>query len=158
MAGNISSAFHLADQDIDQDEFYTRMIKLDVNDEQGLSSFLNDYKFKKLSMKGLNRDLIFAGREVTALFDDFILEIWKKYYVSEDVVQIAILQGTLPFPLEVRKITQNIILRRYISSFQFKCMLSRLIKSYVCVFEADSNKVHNHVEMNVQRLRTFNVK
>lgn len=102
MAGVISSAFHLHDQDIDHDEFFTKLIKLDVNDEQGLSSFLNEYKFKKLSVKGLNRDLIFAGREATALFDDFTLEIWKKYYVNEEVIQIAILQGTLPFPLEVR--------------------------------------------------------
>lgn len=102
MADSVSSAFHFHDQDVDQEQFYTRLIKLDVNDEQGLSSFLNDYKFKKLSVKGLNRDLIFAGREATALFDDFILEIWKKYYVNEDVVQIAILQGSLPFPLEVK--------------------------------------------------------
>ncbi|KAK3754600.1 hypothetical protein QZH41_019965, partial [Actinostola sp. cb2023] len=100
MAGIISSAFHLQDQAIDRDEFYKRLIKLDVNDEQCLSGFLNDYKYKKLSVKGLNRDLIFAGREATALFDDFTLEIWKKYYINEDVVQIAILQGNLPFPLE----------------------------------------------------------
>ena len=98
----ISSAFHLQDQDIDRDEFFRRLIQLDVNDEQGLSGFLSDYKFKKLSVKGLNRDLIFAGREATALFEDFTLEIWRKYYINEDVVQIAILQGTLPFPLEVR--------------------------------------------------------
>ena len=102
MAGiTVSSAFHLHDKDIDREEFFKRLSKLDVNDDQNLTGFLEAFKFKKLSINGLNRVIIFAGREATALFDDFTLEIWKKYYINEDVVQIAILQGNLPFPLEV---------------------------------------------------------
>lgn len=102
MAGvTVSSAFDLHDKEINREEFFKRLSKLDVNDHQNLSGFLEDFKFKKLSINGLNRVIIFAGREATALFDDFTLEIWKKYYINEDVAQIAILQGNLPFPLEV---------------------------------------------------------
>ncbi|XP_031562661.1 uncharacterized protein LOC116298379 [Actinia tenebrosa] len=101
MAGVIvSSAFDLHDKDINREDFFKRLSNLDVNDYQNLSGFLEDFKFKKLSINGLNRVIIFAGREATALFDDFTLEIWKKHYINEDVAQIAILQGSLPFPLE----------------------------------------------------------
>ncbi|EDO45047.1 predicted protein [Nematostella vectensis] len=99
-ASVISSSFRLEEPDLDKDVFFNRLIKLDVNDQQSVSRFLDEYKFRKLSVSGLNRVIIFSGREATALFDEFTLEIWKKYYIQEDVAQIAILQGSQPFPLE----------------------------------------------------------
>lgn len=105
MAGSdlqvISNAFQLVDPN-DKERFFTRLRKLDVNNENELTSFLNDYKYRKVIVSGFNRDLVIVGRNESTVFDDFTLQVWKKYYIDEDVVQIGILQGTLSFPVEVR--------------------------------------------------------
>ena len=97
----ISNAFQLVDPS-DKERFFTRLRKLDVNNENELTSFLNDYKYRKVIVSGFNRDLVIVGRNESTVFDDFTLQVWKKYYIDEDVVQIGILQGTLSFPVEVR--------------------------------------------------------
>ena len=97
----ISNAFQLVDPN-DKERFFTRLRKLDVNNENELTSFLNDYKYRKVIVSGFNRDLVIVGRNESTVFDDFTLQVWKKYYIDEDVVQIGILQGTLSFPVEVR--------------------------------------------------------
>lgn len=97
----ISDAFQLADPN-DKERFFTRLRKLDVNNENELTSFLNDYKYRKVIVSGFNRDLVIVGRNESTVFDDFTLQVWKKYYIEEDVAQIGILQGTLSFPVEVR--------------------------------------------------------
>lgn len=97
----ISNAFQLVDPN-DKERFFTRLRKLDVNNENELTSFLNDYKYRKVIVSGFNRDLVIVGRNESTVFDDFTLQVWKKYYIDEDVMQIGILQGTLSFPVEVR--------------------------------------------------------
>ena len=97
----MSSAFQLADP-TDKDRFFARLRKLDVNNESELSSFLDDYKYRKLIVSGFNRDLVIVGRNESTVFEDFTLQVWKKYYIDEDVGQIGVLQGSLSFPVEVR--------------------------------------------------------
>lgn len=101
MAENdLSSAFRLADP-TDKEQFFSRLRKLDVNNEIELAAFLNDYKYRKLVVSGFNRDLVIVGRNESTVFDDFTLQVWKKYYIEEDVVQIGVLQSSLSFPVEV---------------------------------------------------------
>ena len=97
----MSSAFQLADP-TDKDRFFARLRKLDVNNESELASFLDDYKYRKLVVSGFNRDLVIVGRNESTVFEDFTLQVWKKYYIDEDVIQIGVLQGSLSFPVEVR--------------------------------------------------------
>ena len=86
--------------------FFGRLARLDVNDGEELSKFLGEYKFRQVSVsrQAKDREMLVAGRdaEETAIFDDFTLDVWKKYYVDEDVVQIGIFQGTFSLPTEVR--------------------------------------------------------
>ena len=96
----VSSGFQLADTR-DMEEFFSRLRKLDVNSSSELASFLEDYKYRKLVVSGFNRDLVIVGRDESAVFEDFTLQVWKKYYIDEDVVQIGVLQGSLSFPVEV---------------------------------------------------------
>lgn len=98
---DISDAFQLADP-TDKERFFARLRKLDVNIESELASFLDEYKYRKLVVSGFNRDLVIVGRNESTVFDDFTLQVWKKYYIDEDVVQIGLLQGSLSFPVEVR--------------------------------------------------------
>ena len=101
MAENdLSSAFRLADP-TDKEQFFSRLRQLDVNNEIELAAFLNDYKYRKLVVSGFNRDLVIVGRNESTVFDDFTLQVWKKYYIEEDVVQIGVLQSSLSFPVEV---------------------------------------------------------
>ena len=101
MAENdLSSAFRLADP-TDKEQFFSRLRKLDVNNESALAAFLNDYKYRKLVVSGFNRDLVIVGRNESTVFDEFTLQVWKKYYIEEDVVQIGVLQSSLSFPVEV---------------------------------------------------------
>lgn len=102
---DVSSAFQLADP-TDKERFFARLRKLNVNNESELVSFLDDYKYRKLIVSGFNRDLVIVGRNESTVFEDFTLQVWKKYYIDEDVVQIGILQGSLSFPVEVRRIQQ----------------------------------------------------
>ena len=97
---DISSAFQLADP-ADKERFFARLRKLNVNNPNELDSFLDDYKYRKLIVTGFNRDLVIVGRNESTVFEDFTLQVWKKYYIEEDVVQIGILQGSLSFPVEV---------------------------------------------------------
>lgn len=100
MAENdLSSAFRLADP-TDKEQFFSRLRQLDVNNEIELAAFLNDYKYRKLVVSGFNRDLVIVGRNESTVFDDFTLQVWKKYYIEEDVVQIGVLQSSLSFPVE----------------------------------------------------------
>ena len=100
---DVSNAFQLADPTYtDKERFFSRLRKLNVNSESELASFLDDYKYRKVIVSGFNRDLVIVGRSASTVFDDFTLQVWKKYYIDEDVVQIGILQGTLSFPVEVR--------------------------------------------------------
>lgn len=96
----ISSAFQLADP-TDKERFFTRLRKLNVNDTRELDSFLEDYKYRKLIVNGFNRDLVIVGRGESTVFEDFTLQVWKKYYIEEEVAQIGMLQGSLSFPVEV---------------------------------------------------------
>lgn len=98
---DVSSAFTLADP-TDKEQFFARLRKLNVNNEGELASFLDDYKYRKVIVAGFNRDLVIVGRNESTVFDDFTLQVWKKYYIDEDVVQIGVLQGSLSFPVEVR--------------------------------------------------------
>lgn len=99
---DISSAFHLTDP-TDKERFFTRLRKLNVNNTSEVNSFLEDYKYRKLIVTGFNRDLVIVGRSESTVFEDFTLQVWKKYYIDEDVVQIGVLQGSLSFPVEVRQ-------------------------------------------------------
>lgn len=98
---DVSSAFTLADP-TDKEQFFARLRKLNVNNEGELASFLDDYKYRKVIVAGFNRDLVIVGRNESTVFDDFTLQVWKKYYIDEDVVQIGVLRGSLSFPVEVR--------------------------------------------------------
>lgn len=100
ISDDISSAFQLADP-ADKERFFSRLRKLNVNNPSELDSFLDDYKYRKLIVTGFNRDLVIVGRNESTVFEDFTLQVWKKYYIEEDVVQIGILQGSLSFPVEV---------------------------------------------------------
>lgn len=100
ISDDISSAFQLADP-ADKERFFARLRKLNVNNPSELDSFLDDYKYRKLIVAGFNRDLVMVGRNESTVFEDFTLQVWKKYYIEEDVVQIGILQGSLSFPVEV---------------------------------------------------------
>jgi len=100
ISDEISSAFQLADP-ADKERFFARLRKLNVNNPSELDSFLDDYKYRKLIVTGFNRDLVIVGRNESTVFEDFTLQVWKKYYIEEDVVQIGILQGSLSFPVEV---------------------------------------------------------
>lgn len=104
-AHDISNAFQLADP-TDKERFFTRLRKLNVNIESELTSFFDDYKYRKLIVSGFNRDLVIVGRNESTVFDDFTLQVWKKYYIDEDVVQIGVLQGSLSFPVEVRSLRE----------------------------------------------------
>ena len=96
----VSSSFELLD-DIDHEIFFERLSSLDVRSEAELSAFLTDYKFRRLRIRGMSEQLIIIDKSEPSLFDDSTVELWKKYYINEAVVQIAILQDELPFPLEV---------------------------------------------------------
>ena len=98
---DISDAFQLADP-TDKERFFARLRKLNVNNESDLASFLDEFKYRKLVVSGFNRDLVIVGRNESTVFDDFTLQVWKKYYIDEDVAQIGVLQGSLSFPVEVR--------------------------------------------------------
>lgn len=129
MAGSdlqvISNAFQLVDPN-DKERFFTRLRKLDVNNENELTSFLNDYKYRKVIVSGFNRDLVIVGRNESTVFDDFTLQVWKKYYIDEDVVQIGILQGTLSFPVEgvfVGKTSGRVYVCQECDDYQEQCIV-----------------------------------
>lgn len=100
-SSDISSAFQLADP-TDKERFFARLRQLNVNNSGELNSFLDDYKYRKLIVTGFNRDLVIVGRNESTVFEDFTLQVWKKYYIEEEVAQIGVLQGSLSFPVEVR--------------------------------------------------------
>lgn len=100
-SSDISSAFQLADA-TDKERFFARLRQLNVNNTSELNSFLDDYKYRKLIVTGFNRDLVIVGRNESTVFEDFTLQVWKKYYIDEEVAQIGVLQGSLSFPVEVR--------------------------------------------------------
>lgn len=121
----ISNAFQLVDPN-DKERFFTRLRKLDVNNENELTSFLNDYKYRKVIVSGFNRDLVIVGRNESTVFDDFTLQVWKKYYIDEDVVQIGILQGTLSFPVEgvfVGKTSGRVYVCQECDDYQEQCIV-----------------------------------
>ena len=97
----VSNVFTVDDES-DKDLFFSRLARLNVNDSAELSDFLGDYKLRKLHVVGFNSEFVIVGRDESAVFDDYILDVWRKYYVGEEVVQIGIIQAKLPFPLEVR--------------------------------------------------------
>ena len=96
----VSNVFHLDDEN-DKDVFFSRLARLDVNNFPELKSFLGNYKLRKLQVSGLSSEFVIVGRDESAVFDDYVLDVWRKYYIEEEVVQIGIIQAKLPFPLEV---------------------------------------------------------
>ncbi|PFX13916.1 uncharacterized protein LOC111345441 [Stylophora pistillata] len=121
----ISSAFHLADP-TDKERFFTRLRKLNVNDSGELNSFLDDYKYRKLIVNGFNRDLVIVSRGESTVFEDFTLQVWKKYYIEEDVAQIGVLQGSLSFPVEgvfVGKSSGRVYVCQECDDYQEQCIV-----------------------------------
>lgn len=97
----VSNVFHL-DNENDKDLFFSRLARLNVNNFTELSNFLGDYKLRKLQISGFSSEFVIIGRDESAVFDDYVVDVWRKYYIEEEVVQIGIIQAKLPFPLEVR--------------------------------------------------------
>lgn len=95
----VSNVFHLDDEN-DKDVFFSRLARLDANNFRELKNFLDNYKLRKLQVSGLSSEFVIVGRDESAVFDDYVLDVWRKYYIEEEVVQIGIIQAKLPLPLE----------------------------------------------------------
>ena len=102
----VSNRLRLLASDLDvSPDLFNRLARLDVLNDWELSKFLEEFKYRRLnvSFKDSERELLIAGKDVEemAVFDDFMLDVWKKYYIEEDVAQIGIFQGTFTLPTEV---------------------------------------------------------
>ena len=89
--------------DIDVQAFFSKLADLNVNDNACLQDFLEKFRGVKFRIAGISESIVVTGNDSTnsADFEQFSIDLWKEYYIQEDVYQIGILEDKSP--IEVNK-------------------------------------------------------
>lgn len=90
-------------EDIDVQTFFAMLADLNVNDSACLERFLEKFRGINFRVAGLSESIVITGNEsaTSQEFEQFSIDLWKEYYIQEDVYQLGILEDKSP--IEVSK-------------------------------------------------------
>ena len=99
-------------EDVDVQTFFDLLANLNVNDHENLQQFLKQFQGIKFSVSGISESIVITGNDArsSADFEEFSVDLWKEYYIQEDVFQLGILEDKSP--IEVGMVNHNIIVYR----------------------------------------------
>ena len=93
-------------ESVNAKEFFENLSKLKVNKEDEFRDFLHRYQRTRFRVSGLSDNISITERDKDSpVFEEFNLDLWKQYYIQEDVKQVAILEDKSP--VEVRIFSSN---------------------------------------------------
>ena len=84
--------------EIDAETFFKELSNIDVKKDETLSSFLGSFRGTRFRVAGISESILITGGDASALadFEQFSLDLWKQYYIQEDVYQLGILEDKSP--------------------------------------------------------------
>ena len=94
-----ASVLTVESEEFNHTAFFRALSQLDARDNILLSEFMDKYQGTSLRLLGLSDSLRFVHaplNEDSSTFDQFSVDLWKEYYVQEDIIQIALLQDKEP--------------------------------------------------------------
>ena len=85
-------------EDIDVQTFFDLLANLNVNDCENLQQFLKKFRGVKFCVSGISESIVITGNDArsSAEFEEFSVDLWKEYYIQEDVYQLGILEDKSP--------------------------------------------------------------
>jgi len=85
-------------EDVDVQLFFELLGNLNVNDYENLQQFLQKFRGVKFSVSGISESIVISGNDArsSAEFEEFSVDLWKQYYIQEDVFQLGILEDKSP--------------------------------------------------------------
>ena len=88
--------------DVDVQKFFRMLSSLDVNSKESLEPFLEKFGGVKFRVSGISESVAITGNDSQSSpdFEQFSIDLWKEYYIQEDVYQLGILEDKSP--LEVK--------------------------------------------------------
>ena len=96
----------LINEDVDAQKFFRQLANLDLKNEDSLQSFLEKFRGVKFRVSGISERIMITGSptDASAEFEQFSLDLWKQYYVQEDVYQLGILEDKSPLEVTVKSV------------------------------------------------------
>ena len=88
----------LIDEDVDAQKFFRQLANIDLKNQDGLQTFLEKFRGVKFRVSGISERIMITGSptDASAEFEQFSLDLWKQYYIQEDVYQLGILEDKSP--------------------------------------------------------------
>lgn len=82
---------------VDNAVFFQALSQLDARDPSILQEFMDNYRNVKIKVIGLSDCLRFHERiSDSPEFDQFAVDLWREFYIQEDIIQIAFLEDKEP--------------------------------------------------------------
>ncbi len=84
--------------DVDAQAFFEMLSHLNVTNEDSVEVFLGKFRGCKFRVAGISESILITGNDPSRLadFEQFALDLWKQYYIQEDVYQLGILEDKSP--------------------------------------------------------------
>eukprot|EP00795_Rhopilema_esculentum_P013099 gene13099-3886_t len=84
--------------DVDVQKFFRMLSSLDVNSKESLQPFLEKFGGVKFRVSGVSESVAITGNDSQSSpdFEQFSIDLWKEYYIQEDVYQLGILEDKSP--------------------------------------------------------------
>ena len=85
-------------EDVDVQNFFDLLANLKVNDKDALRQFVDKFRGVKFRVSGISECIAITGNDShsSADFEEFSIDLWKEYYIQEDVYQLGILEDKSP--------------------------------------------------------------
>ena len=83
---------------VDNGAFFQALSQLDARDSNILKEFMDNYRDVRVKVLGVSECVRFHERiSDSPEFEQFSVDIWKEFYIQEDIIQIGFLEHTEPF-------------------------------------------------------------
>ena len=95
--------------------FFKRFSQLDARDPALLQEFMDNYRNVKIKVIGLSDCMRFHDRvPESSEFDQFSMDLWREFYIQEDIIQIAFLEDKQPLEVSTVYIFYPVIITLFL--------------------------------------------
>lgn len=89
---------------VDDAAFFQALSQLDARDPNILRQFMDSYRGVKVKILGLSECVQFQERlDESPEFEQFSVDLWREFYIQEDIIQIGFLEDKQPFEVIIIK-------------------------------------------------------